>query len=134
MMRRTPLRRTSMKRRPRKATVPANFWATRREELYARAGGRCEAGRCNLNDTGMDAHHRKLRSRGGKDDLENLLAVCPHHHRYIHDHPDRATRHGWMVSRVADPATVPVDLWDGRTVHLTPDGGYDALEHQEHMS
>jgi hypothetical protein len=32
----------------------------------------------------LDLHHRKLRSRGGENTLENLVTLCGAHHRAVH--------------------------------------------------
>jgi hypothetical protein len=127
-VRRTPLKRTSSARRRRKPDVPPGFWERRREQLYGRAGGRCEVGGCQLQDTGMEAHHRRLRAQGPDHSLENLLATCPRHHRYIHDHPAHARMKGWMVSGYQNPIARPVVLWNDRTVALTHDGGYTLVD------
>ncbi len=34
----------------------------------------------------IHVHHRKYRSRGGTNASSNLLAVCPRHHEWIHNH------------------------------------------------
>ena len=39
--------------------------------------------------------------------------------------PAAARASGWMVRRASDPAAVALVLWDGRTVRLDVDGGYD---------
>lgn len=57
-----------------------------------------------------DAHHRQLRSRGGQDRLENLVALCHVDHMLIHRHPERAMRNGFMVSAYDDPAVCPIRL------------------------
>lgn len=37
--------------------------------------------RCNGR---MHIHHRRLRSQGGPDTLENLMVICDHHHHLAH--------------------------------------------------
>ena len=54
--------------------------ALRRFRL-AHFGEPCEV--CELRP-GIDAHHRKFRSRGGDDAEENLLWLCRHCHDDIH--------------------------------------------------
>ncbi len=111
--------------------VGREFWQERRTQLWARANGRCEVGGCDLASTGMEAHHRHLRSQGGKHGLENLMALCPAcHHDRVHAHPTWAKEKGYIVPQVAgrhDPASYAVQLWDGRTVRLTETGGYDTV-------
>ena len=140
-MKRTPIRRKTPLRasrpvskrppsKPRHRRLPdpsPEFWREQREALYARAAGRCERAGCSLDDNGMEAHHRKLRSRGGGHGLENLAALCPACHRWCHEHPQAATEAGFIVPSVADPGARAVVLHDGRTVRLTVDGAYDVL-------
>jgi 5-methylcytosine-specific restriction protein A len=55
------------------------------QEMYA---GRCQL--CGFDPrllygvTVCNAHHIVYLSRGGRDELDNLLLVCPNHHRVIH--------------------------------------------------
>lgn len=79
-----------------------------RAALAARAGGRCECCGTPLPGGDFHAHHRKLRKRGGTDDLTNLVALTPAHHGWVHDHPAAATALGLMVASWDDPATTPV--------------------------
>lgn len=60
--------------------------------LYQRAAGMCEARLKDCAYWGSDPHHRKLRSRGGTNALENLLLLC----RSCHD---RVTRMAQGTSR-----------------------------------
>jgi hypothetical protein len=58
----------------------------RKQELAARSGGRCEwiksAGeRCRTG--AEDAHHKKPRSKGRDDRLENLAHLCRFHHNLV---------------------------------------------------
>lgn len=41
------------------------------------------------------AHHIHWWSRGGRTDLDNLVLICGHHHRLVHEH-------GWRVEREPD--------------------------------
>lgn len=118
------LRRTSIRRKRARNAASAETWDQLREALFARSGGRCEVGGCNLTDTGMHAHHRRLRSQDGRHELVNLIGVCPEHHRWVHDDVKGARDAGWIVSAWRDPALVPVRLVDGGEVLLTAEGGY----------
>ncbi len=54
------------------------------DDVYRRAGFRCEAPGCtsraNLHD-----HHVVFRAQGGSDELENRIVLCEGHHRCLHD-------------------------------------------------
>ena len=79
----------------------------------------------------MALHHRKLRSRGGKDEPENLLYIHHECHNLgtnsVHNRVALATEKGWIVSSWADPKEVPVVLHGGRIVILQSDGSYAIL-------
>jgi len=74
----------------------------------------------------MALHHRKLKSRGGKDEAANLLYLHHECHNMgtnsVHSKVALATEKGWIVNSWADPAEVPVVLGDGRVVILQNDG------------
>ncbi len=141
MARGKPLERKPMKRTRKPAPVQTpglkstdeELWRERRHALWVRSGGRCELGREDLAYTGMEAHHRKLRSQGGGHELSNLVALCPKcHHDRVHAHPLWARMQGWMVPGLGNysPAEWAVILGDGRTVRLTDDGHYDTVFNQ----
>jgi hypothetical protein len=54
------------------------------------------------------AHHRKLRSQGGKADDVTLLPVCMVCHGHIHRHPAESYLNGLLVPSWADPEEWPV--------------------------
>ncbi|HEU5032716.1 MAG TPA: HNH endonuclease signature motif containing protein [Spirillospora sp.] len=146
-MKRTPLeRRTPLRNRKplRRSTPPASprpepggegwaEWEALRAAVHTRSGGRCEAGvvdkcRDRRGDFarlgGHQAHHRKLRSRGGPDEVANLVAVCGYCHDWIHRHPRKATELGLIVPSWADPEVRGLIRPDGSVVLLDTDGGY----------
>ena len=59
-------------------------WAPLREKVLTRCGGYCELCGFGLNDT-FALHHRKLRSRGGKDTLDNLNTIIQQQQTIIND-------------------------------------------------
>jgi len=100
------------------------------EIVLARAKGYCEA--CGLPGDDFALHHRKLKSRGGKDEVANLIAV---HHKChnlgtfsIHLNPEKATMKGWMVPSWAEPAEYPLHLHGVEVVVLDQQGNYNKLE------
>lgn len=57
-------------------------------------------------------HHRKLRSRGGGDEVSNGVLLCGSGttgcHGWAHANPEAATLLGFIVPSTADPACVPI--------------------------
>jgi hypothetical protein len=83
-----------------------------RKAVLERAAGRCEG--CGAQ-VGTELHHRVYRSRGGRHEAENLVALCGWgNHTGCHGqaHND-GTRLGWAVNSWHDPETIPFHAWDG---------------------
>jgi len=104
----------------------AGINANTRAQLYARCSGYCEMCAHPLSDN-WAVHHRKLRSRGGTNELSNLVAV---HHKChnlgtnsIHLNPKWATDNGFMVASWAEPSEVALVYQSNARVLLTNDGG-----------
>lgn len=57
---------------PKKARV-GSAWAAARKATLERDGQRCR--KC-FSSTGLEAHHVIERCHGGRDELENLVALC----------------------------------------------------------
>lgn len=110
--------------RPRGADRGSAIDRDVRDTVWKRARYCCECCGEPLVRRDYQAHHRKLRSRGGEDSAANLVALHPLCHRRIHDHPAWATEHGWMVPTNDDPATVAVALHGAAWRLLTAAGGY----------
>jgi hypothetical protein len=69
--------------------------ATRRKmalhrAVYRRANYRCEA--CGASEVKLEAHHRVPRERGGRDAVENLVALCVGCHQAAHADPTNRLR------------------------------------------
>ena len=93
--------------------------------VIARAAGYCE--RCGGPALeSMALHHRKLKSRGGKDTPSNLIWVHHSCHNLatdsIHLAPKEATAKGYMVSSWQDPEETPMLTPEGLMVLLLNDG------------
>lgn len=102
-------------------------WVALREQAYVRADYRCE--RCGKHRDQafggvLDGHHRKLRSRGGKDELSNIAVLCRVCHEWVHGHPGTATGLGYIVPSRAVPARRAMQLHDKSWVLLADDGTY----------
>ena len=95
-MKRTPLKRTGIKRTKTKP-VPKQVYA----DVLARDMGCRAAGVIRIPCAGrIDPHHVKRRSQGGQDTVENLISLCRAHHDWVHAHPDESyqlgfLKHGW---------------------------------------
>jgi hypothetical protein len=98
-----------------------------RKALYERCKGMCEFCGGVLSEN-WAAHHRKLRSQGGKDDLDNVVALHHECHNLgtnsVHLNPQKSYDDGFMVRSWADPKTTPLNLTHHWLVILTPDGEY----------
>ena len=99
--------------------------------VWSRSRGYCEKCGGQLPDS-WALHHRKLRSRGGKDEIQNFLALHHECHNLgtdsVHLNPEKATEMGYMVPSWEDPSACPVTLPDGSIVTLTAEGSYHYLE------
>jgi hypothetical protein len=100
---------------PRKAKKLGNEFSAEFDQMrplvHARSKGKCEAripGVCTFKASHI--HHRKLRSQGGTNDLENLRDLCLSCHRVIHDNPEWAQQVGLIVLGRDDSSEIAVDL------------------------
>lgn len=112
LTRKTPLQRGGARTAVRKKKAERLSKSTR-QQVFARAGGRCDCCGAALDPEAWDCHHRQLRSRGGRHTLENLVALTHACHMRWHESPNAAAARGLMVSRWDDPATEPVVRGDG---------------------
>lgn len=136
MERRTPLKRTPMKRGVVRMSAVSATKKRRREQaagpsmadlrplLWKRCAEQCE--RCGRSVTfdGFEAHHRKFRSRGGLDEIVNLTALCGDCHRWAHGEALQAVPAGYSVLRSEDPRLIPMRIHGRLPVYLTAEGGY----------
>ena len=95
------------------------------ELVHSRANGYCET--CGQSaQQSMALHHRKLKSRGGKDSVSNLIWVHHACHNLgtnsIHLNPAEAERKGWMIGSWQEPEETPFVRPDGSIVLLNQDG------------
>lgn len=75
---------------------------------------------------GAQIHHRRPRGMGGTKQREsgnaaNGLLLHPSCHERVERNRSAALAAGWLVPQHADPAEVPVRLWDGWAL-LSDDG------------
>jgi len=101
----------------------SEYWALK-IRVFRRAGLRCE--RCGTGRRQLTPHHRKLLSQSGQDAAENLAALCPQCHDWVHGHPHLAHAAGWIVQSWADPGGQPMLIHTGELVLLGADGTYTA--------
>jgi len=102
-----------------------------REIVFARSKGYCEFCGKPL-PASWAIHHRKLRSRGGRDEVENLVALHHNCHnlgtKSVHLNPSMSEQKGFMVGSWQNPSECPLTLPSGETVILTAEGTYHYLE------
>ena len=89
LARRTPLKRTPMKAKPKRRR--SGDWAMPdlRAHLLMRDRG-CVAARLVPDvdcSAGLHVHHVLMRSQGGRDIPEHCVIVCDRHHGHIHANP-----------------------------------------------
>lgn len=73
------------RRRALPSTSGARVPASVKRQVKARARGQCEAQvSWDCTNRGVHAHHRRRRSQGGEDTVENLAWVCLACHHHIH--------------------------------------------------
>jgi hypothetical protein len=53
--------------------------------LYKRSHGHCQYPGCTATRE-LEAHHLTPAEHGGKTELDNLILLCPRHHKHLHDH------------------------------------------------
>lgn len=93
-----------------------------RQQVFDRDGGYCAWCGKPLDPNDFAIHHRKLKSRGGKDEAPNL--ICLHHRchnigtKSVHLNPNIATKKGFMVSAYDDPRVIPIQMPNGTTIDL----------------
>ena len=144
-MKRTPMKRGTMlgrmpMNRSTKPIAPVSATKKRRREqragmsmaelrpiLWKRCGGHCERCVRTLDFETFDAHHRKFRSRGGKDEIVNLVALCGECHFWAHSKGREAGPAGFAVLASQDPGTIPITLPGNHRVLLTKLGGYHLI-------
>ncbi len=95
------------------------------ETVTGRAQGYCEVcGR--VAEPSMALHHRKLKSRGGKNTVSNLIWIHHGCHNLntnsIHSNPQTSQNYGFMVGSWQEPDEVPMLSPDGTWVLLKNDG------------
>ena len=79
-----------------------------RRALKERDGGCCQFPGCN-NREWVNAHHIQHSARGGETKLDNLLLLCGHHHRLVHEGGFGVARRvdGGLVFRRPDGRAIP---------------------------
>lgn len=100
----------------------ARAWSLLRAEVHGRENGQCA--RCNHPvplDRG-EAHHRQLRSRGGKDDAWNVIFLCSGCHLWAHTNVASSTEAGYLCPGWEDPEGWPVQTWTGEWLQPSPIG------------
>lgn len=82
---------------------------TFRQQVFELSDGLCAlCGRRRLPDDDWAAHHRLLRSQGGKDTAANVIPVHHSCHMLVHGRPEWSYAHGFLVPSWGDPESWPV--------------------------
>lgn len=102
LKRTTPLKRTPFSQPAGKNDYEKDLDRAR-PTLHQRSKGLCEIRLPGCQGIAVHPHHRKLRSRGGSNEMDNLLASCGHCHDWAHANPGLATALGLQV-----PSGMPV--------------------------
>ena len=53
--------------------------------LHKRSDGHCQYPGCSATHE-LEAHHLTPAEHSGKTELDNLILLCPRHHKHLHDH------------------------------------------------
>ena len=61
--------------------------------LHKRSGGHCQYPGCTAARE-LEGHHVIAVERGGRTELDNLILLCPRHHKLIHDRHVRTSGNG----------------------------------------
>ena len=134
LIRRTPLRRTRMRRIGPKGRIRMGRMAAARPALEARSRGRCELPWCKTTRRLLDPHHLKKRSQGGSDDpTQNLVYLCRADHRrtdlpvghprYLDIHPFQDDLGRWFACFIEGSLVQCVPLAVPEEITLTRGGG-----------
>lgn len=128
LTRKTPMPRARTPK-PRRAPRYTGATQTVKDDLAARAGGRCEV--CGTRLTGpWSRHHRRPRRMGGDrrpdvNELANLLLICGTAttgcHGRIESDREWAYTHGYLLPADTTPDQVPV-VYRGHLVILANNG------------
>lgn len=102
-----------------------------RDAVYRRSEGRCEKCGIGMARSSMVVHHRKLRSRGGTDELSNLIGVTASCHNAatdsIHFNPKIAEEFGYMTPAWENTENHKILLWGELWALLKDDGSMESV-------
>lgn len=87
-----PMRKVSAKQRAKRRT-----WAAVTAEAIAAVNGICQVAMYGCDVRATCCHHRRARSAGGKNVIENALPVCDYCHQILHLYPKWAQDRGFIV-------------------------------------
>ena len=84
-----------------------------RAAVLVRDGHHCRRCGRSVVDFPAGIHHRFMRSRGGSDNLANLILLCQLCHLDVHHEVADSTADGFLCRTGEDPAAVAVLTIDG---------------------
>lgn len=83
-----PKRNRKSTKKARKRVKPGRLsklkWEVRKGEVYLRDEMHCRYLGFSACEGPLDVHHIIHRSKGGTDDLDNLILLCRRHHNMMH--------------------------------------------------
>jgi hypothetical protein len=85
--------------------------AAQRRAARERDHGRCRFPGCESRRT--DLHHIVYWSHGGRTDLDNLISLCPYHHKLVHER-------GYLVAATSPPGGFAFHRPDGTPLPPSP--------------
>jgi HNH endonuclease len=108
------MRRTLLRSKPKRGS---GIRPEQREAVLLRDGHHCRRCGRSVVDFPASVHHRLMRSRGGTDNLANLLLVCgsgtTYCHGDVHHEVTDSTADGFLCHTWENPAEVAVLTVDG---------------------
>ncbi len=67
----------------------------------------CVFPHCTARPAACEAHHIRPWWAGGDTSMQNLVLLCPHHHRLVEPDPERAPEWQWEI-RIDDATDIPI--------------------------
>ncbi len=76
--------------------------------LFRERGGICEIPGCDFDDV-LEVHHLISRKSGGTDEMNNVIVLCPNHHRMLHSGLLRLNPEKFPFLRLPEELSTKID-------------------------